>query len=545
MSRPLPRLQHHARVWTTATSLLLGATGLVSAEETRQLTAQQTALLKQLEQPFLESNQAPPAIFAELADSSRRRYLKDVERERKEKEAAEQAAKPNVFVRMMKKLDFTTPATTPPANTPVPKAQVAPAATAQQPVQTAAQPTPGAQQIYAPQITPQATQQFAPAMPQQQFAPVNTAGFPAAPPYYAPGLDVQNISHSNRKMSKRDRRQLQQQQQQMAEQQKALELQRQQLQQQQAQLQQQNVPQIQQPQPQPQYHSQYQRPAQHPLQQPAQAAPSAAAQLTPHADLQSNFAAGNSRQPPMIANPGTLPLLSESDNEPAPAPVRKAAVSQPPARIVDRNKPFDPSSLDSPTVEKPAPLAKNFDLPASEVAESSRGKTNSSEADSPYSGLKLPTDSADSRYANALGGPQEESTPAPRENGKAPPVPETGDGRTGGNLLSGKEIPGLRGYCLVTLRKDRQYVAGQPHYQVEYQSRVYSFASEEAKQEFERHPDRYAPADNGADLVATNAGNAGVNGSLDHAVWFKGRLYLFSSEENKAAFKANPKKFTN
>jgi len=60
---------------------------------------------------------------------------------------------------------------------------------------------------------------------------------------------------------------------------------------------------------------------------------------------------------------------------------------------------------------------------------------------------------------------------------------------------------------------------------------------------FAEEPSRYAPAAYGADVVALTRDKDVVEGSLDFAAWFKGRLYLFGSQEAHDTFVANPVQF--
>ena len=52
--------------------------------------------------------------------------------------------------------------------------------------------------------------------------------------------------------------------------------------------------------------------------------------------------------------------------------------------------------------------------------------------------------------------------------------------------------------------------AGLPQFRSVYQGHSYTFSSPEAKREFDKHPERYAPFQNGNDIVASNSGNAFV-----------------------------------
>jgi YHS domain-containing protein len=251
-----------------------------------------------------------------------------------------------------------------------------------------------------------------------------------------------------------------------------------------------------------------------------------------------------------------VPLLGEGENEqethiPAPQASRRTQVAAEPEVIdhskpYDRNKPFTPPTGEAPPVPHPAaaPALRHApavtrkaaaDVPLLTSPDSAQPDNRSAEP-SPYSGLKLTPEESEHRVARGLGGPTEESANGFHEANKAPGVPDSADS------ASGTEIPGLRGYCLVYLREHRQYVAGQAQFRSQYHSKSYTFSSIDAKREFDRHPDRYAPVQDGNDIVAATQG-ANVAGTLDHAAWFKGRLYLFSSAENMAAFWKAPKTY--
>ena len=102
---------------------------------------------------------------------------------------------------------------------------------------------------------------------------------------------------------------------------------------------------------------------------------------------------------------------------------------------------------------------------------------------------------------------------------------------------------GLKGFCPVTIRDDQRLTAARDEFSFEYQSQVYRFSSTEALAKFQANPELYAPMAGGLDVVAVRQGSAVANGSLDHAVWFRHRLHLFSTIENLAAFRAAPRTF--
>ena len=102
---------------------------------------------------------------------------------------------------------------------------------------------------------------------------------------------------------------------------------------------------------------------------------------------------------------------------------------------------------------------------------------------------------------------------------------------------------GLKGFCPVAIRDDRRLTLALDEFTYEHQSQVYRFSSAEALAKFQANPELYAPMAGGLDVVAVRQGAAVANGSLDHAVWFRHRLHLFSTVENLATFRAAPRTF--
>ncbi|MEK6260871.1 MAG: hypothetical protein AABP62_19905 [Planctomycetota bacterium] len=104
-------------------------------------------------------------------------------------------------------------------------------------------------------------------------------------------------------------------------------------------------------------------------------------------------------------------------------------------------------------------------------------------------------------------------------------------------------MKGLKGFCPVTLHDERELVDAKPDFHSTHRGQKFHFASAEAKSKFEEDPSLYAPAAYGADVVALTRDKDVVEGSLDHAAWFKGRLYLFGSPDAHDAFVASPVQF--
>ena len=109
-------------------------------------------------------------------------------------------------------------------------------------------------------------------------------------------------------------------------------------------------------------------------------------------------------------------------------------------------------------------------------------------------------------------------------------------------LQSRKGMIGLRGFCPVAMQERLALVDSLPQFESVFENHIYYFSSKDAKDKFDANPTRYSPAAGGRDVVAMNRG-VETAGNLDHAVWYRGRLYMFVNEATRTAFKANPQAY--
>jgi YHS domain-containing protein len=99
---------------------------------------------------------------------------------------------------------------------------------------------------------------------------------------------------------------------------------------------------------------------------------------------------------------------------------------------------------------------------------------------------------------------------------------------------------GLKGFCPVVLRDQRELADSKLGYCSIYHGQKYYFSSAQAQARFESAPHKYAPAAGGVDVVVKANSDQDVEGSLDYALWYKDRLYLFCSPESLQAFSISP-----
>ncbi len=103
---------------------------------------------------------------------------------------------------------------------------------------------------------------------------------------------------------------------------------------------------------------------------------------------------------------------------------------------------------------------------------------------------------------------------------------------------------GLEGYCPVTLADRNVWVEGRAQWGARHRGRTYLFAGPEQQQAFLANPDRYAPALSGDDPVVALEHGRSTPGRRAYGVTYQSRMYLFSSTDTRAAFAANPERYT-
>jgi YHS domain-containing protein/thiol-disulfide isomerase/thioredoxin len=150
------------------------------------------------------------------------------------------------------------------------------------------------------------------------------------------------------------------------------------------------------------------------------------------------------------------------------------------------------------------------------------------------------------------------NNPTPTQPAYQPPAPGAGPAQAAsqvGSLVestyqagtpSATQQPapvGLDGYCPVALCEQHQWVPGNRQWGCVYRGRTYLFCSEEAKQKFWNNPDRYAPVASGIDPVLAVEQGQQVDGRRAHGVFFEDRVYLFADEQSLERFRQNPDRY--
>ncbi|WP_166819684.1 hypothetical protein [Thalassoroseus pseudoceratinae] len=97
--------------------------------------------------------------------------------------------------------------------------------------------------------------------------------------------------------------------------------------------------------------------------------------------------------------------------------------------------------------------------------------------------------------------------------------------------------------CLVALRLEKRLVPTNKAYSTDHGSKTYHFSSAQALAEFKSNPEAYVPVADGHDVVTQAGHQTATPGSVEHALWFRNRLYLFANAANATRFFNNPAQY--
>ena len=131
----------------------------------------------------------------------------------------------------------------------------------------------------------------------------------------------------------------------------------------------------------------------------------------------------------------------------------------------------------------------------------------------------------------------QESVPSSRE-------PDTAVERPLADQLPPGSPPlALDGFCPVRLSEQEHWVQGDVRWGARHKGRTYLFSGPEEQQRFLDAPEKYAPAHSGYDVVLAVQQGQEVPGRREHGVWYRGKVYLFSSEASVEQFRASPEQY--
>lgn len=116
--------------------------------------------------------------------------------------------------------------------------------------------------------------------------------------------------------------------------------------------------------------------------------------------------------------------------------------------------------------------------------------------------------------------------------------------KAAGNVKPPVRAPlGLDGFCPVQLVENSRWQPGKKAWGAIHRGRTYLFTGEDERRRFLANPDHYAPVSSGDDVVLLLEQGRSISGYREHGLQFEGHVYLFSAEETLNKFRSNPRYF--
>ena len=290
---------------------------------------------------------------------------------------------------------------------------------------------------------------------------------------------------------------------------------------------------------------------------PAVQLPQSAADLIPKIEIKTPALPAIPSLPNLDENLSDAPFVTPVEVKKAVEAAIENAVEKPADALNDELGNSFPEMSETEADGSKGTAKKKLTPPKFEQPKSELAKPDATEDESPFTGLKL--DASESGKAPRL--PESSiKLPSPssltddegedddKEMTDTKPnarTPESGDPQADKlrKIAERAELKGFKGFCPVVLRDDRDLSDARPQFKAVFLGKVYNLSSAAAREKFEKNPKMYAPASGGMDIVMSQKDGTEVEGMLDHAAWFRDRLYLFSSAKTKADFEATPTKF--
>jgi len=124
------------------------------------------------------------------------------------------------------------------------------------------------------------------------------------------------------------------------------------------------------------------------------------------------------------------------------------------------------------------------------------------------------------------------------------PAPRSQIATTPPRLPPGSPALAFDGYCPVSLKLARKWVAGNPQFGAVHRGRTFLFTNDAQRQQFLANPDAYSPVFSGLDPVLMLDQNQAVEGSRKYGYEYRGAFYLFRDQETMARFAKYPDRYS-
>lgn len=104
--------------------------------------------------------------------------------------------------------------------------------------------------------------------------------------------------------------------------------------------------------------------------------------------------------------------------------------------------------------------------------------------------------------------------------------------------------PALKGYSPVSITDEKKWQKGKREFAWEVDGVVYLMRNAAELKQFQANPERYTPGLLGYDPLLLQSSRQAVPGDIRYAAFYRERLYLLASSENRRRFIDDPRKYT-
>ncbi|MEQ9407489.1 MAG: thioredoxin family protein [Fuerstiella sp.] len=102
------------------------------------------------------------------------------------------------------------------------------------------------------------------------------------------------------------------------------------------------------------------------------------------------------------------------------------------------------------------------------------------------------------------------------------------------------KMVGMGGFSPVALVSQRQWIKGSDQFVASHEGVEYFLQSAAEVEMFNAAPEEYIPKLHGCDLVELHLENRATTGAIEYGAFYKGKVFFFSSMENRSRFENNP-----
>ncbi len=146
-----------------------------------------------------------------------------------------------------------------------------------------------------------------------------------------------------------------------------------------------------------------------------------------------------------------------------------------------------------------------------------------------------------------INNPYTQAPPMAQQNATQQPAPQSQIVTTAQlavQLPPGSPPLAFEGFCPVTLKVARKWIAGNPQFGAIHRGRTFLFTGDAQRQQFLANPDAYSPVFSGMDAVIMIDQNQAVEGSRRYGYEYRGAFYLFHNQETMARFANDPDRYS-